>query len=84
MLKADNLTTILGHCHVIWEPKFLEPCGHLGPVMGLNYFFLLLLEIWIGLICIASHWKNLTSERVEETGAKTGMMRKREFVYFLM
>jgi len=52
--------------------------------MGLNYFFLLLLEIWIGLICIASHWKNLTSERVEETGAKTGMMRKREFVYFLM
>jgi len=19
--KADNLTTILGHCHVIWEPK---------------------------------------------------------------
>ena len=18
--KADNLTTILGHCHVIWEP----------------------------------------------------------------
>ena len=21
MRKADNLTTILGHCHVIWEPK---------------------------------------------------------------
>jgi len=20
--KADNLTTILGHCHVIWEPNF--------------------------------------------------------------
>ena len=20
VLKADNLTTILGHCHVIWEP----------------------------------------------------------------
>jgi len=19
--KADNLTTILGHCHVIWEPQ---------------------------------------------------------------
>jgi len=19
--KADNLTAILGHCHVIWEPK---------------------------------------------------------------
>jgi len=20
MRRADNLTTILGHCHVIWEP----------------------------------------------------------------
>jgi len=20
VLMADNLTTILGHCHVIWEP----------------------------------------------------------------
>jgi len=20
MRKAENLTTILGHCHVIWEP----------------------------------------------------------------
>ena len=27
---ADNVTTILGHCHV----NFLEPSGHLGPVMG--------------------------------------------------
>jgi hypothetical protein len=42
-----------------------------------------LLEIWIGLICITIHWKNLTSERVEETGPKTDMMLKREFVYFV-
>jgi len=20
--KADNLTTILGHCHIIWDPYF--------------------------------------------------------------
>jgi len=32
--KTDNPTTILDHCHVIWEPS-----GHLGPVMGLIYFF---------------------------------------------
>jgi len=36
VLKVDNLTTILGHCHAIREPNFLEPCRHLGPVMGLN------------------------------------------------
>ena len=35
MRKADNLTFILGHCHVIWEPNFLEHSGHLGPVKGL-------------------------------------------------
>ena len=35
--NADNLTTILGHCHVIWNLNFLEPSGHLGPVMGLTY-----------------------------------------------
>jgi len=29
---ADNLTTILGH-----NLNFLEPSGHLGPVMGLIY-----------------------------------------------
>ena len=36
--KADNLTTILGHRHVIWEPNFLEPSGYLGPVMGLIWY----------------------------------------------
>jgi len=37
--KADNLTTILGHCH--GSLNFLEPSGHLGPVMGLTDFFFL-------------------------------------------
>ena len=40
MHKADNLTTILGHCHEICEPNFLEPYGHLGSVMGMIYLFL--------------------------------------------
>jgi len=40
MRKADNFTTILGHCHVIWNLNFLEPCGHLWPVTGLLYLYL--------------------------------------------
>ena len=39
MRKADNLTTILGHCHVICDLNFLEPSGHLGPVMGRIYLY---------------------------------------------
>jgi len=35
MRKADNLTTILGHCHIIFNS--LEPSGPLGPVMGLIF-----------------------------------------------
>ena len=34
--KADNLTTILGHCYVIWEPlTSWNPLGLSSPVMGL-------------------------------------------------
>jgi len=40
VLKASNLTTILGYCHVIWE-LFLEPSGHVGPVMGRIYLYIL-------------------------------------------
>jgi len=40
MRKADNLTTILGHCHVIWYLNFLETSGHLRPVMGLIYLYM--------------------------------------------
>jgi len=32
--RADNLTTILCRCHVIWEPYFLEPCGPLQACNG--------------------------------------------------
>ena len=35
MPKSDNLTTILGHCHL--NLNFLETSGHLGPVTGLLY-----------------------------------------------
>ena len=35
MLNADNLTTILGHCHVIWgNLNFLEPSGPLQACNG--------------------------------------------------
>ena len=47
MRKADNLTTILGHCHVIWNLKFLEPSGHLGQVMGLTYLLTPLCRVLI-------------------------------------
>jgi hypothetical protein len=40
-----------------------------------------LLEIWIALICITSHWENLTSVRFEETVPKIDMMLKQEFLY---
>ena len=36
MRKADNLITILRHCHEIWEPKTSwNPLGHSRPVTGL-------------------------------------------------
>jgi len=38
--------------------------------------------LYLYLICITSHWKNLTSERAEETGPKIDIMLKQEFVYF--
>ena len=34
MRKADNLTTILCHCHEIWELNFLEPSGPLQASNG--------------------------------------------------
>jgi len=37
--KPDNLTTTLGHCHEIWNLKFLETSGNLGHVAGLIYLF---------------------------------------------
>ena len=37
MRKADNLTTILGHFHEIRNLNFLEPSGHIEPVMGFIY-----------------------------------------------
>jgi len=43
--KADNLTTILGHCHVIWEPQLSGTLWALGPVMGLIYLYLYLLML---------------------------------------
>jgi len=41
--KADNLTTILGHCHL--NLNFLESSGHVGPVMGLIYLYLARLRL---------------------------------------
>jgi len=32
--KAENLTTILCHCHEMWEPNFLEPSGSLQACNG--------------------------------------------------
>ena len=32
--KANNLTTILGHCHEIWNLNFLEPSGPLQACNG--------------------------------------------------
>jgi hypothetical protein len=34
MRKADKRTTILCHCHVIWELYFLEPSGSLQACNG--------------------------------------------------
>ena len=36
--KANNLTTILCRCHVIWEPSW-NPLGHSRPVTGLLYLY---------------------------------------------
>jgi len=37
--KADNLTTILCHCHEILAPSW-NPLGHSRPVTGLLYLYM--------------------------------------------
>ena len=48
MRKADNLTTTLGYLN------FLEPSGHLGPVMGLIYHYILTVFDWYHLVASQS------------------------------
>ena len=40
MRRADNLTTILYRCHVIWGNLISwNPLGHSRPVTGLHYLY---------------------------------------------
>ena len=64
MGKAHNLTTTLGHCHVIWVPKTSwNPLGTWGPVMGLmkirsNVILLRTLHVF----CILSYSDQSTNQ----------------------
>ena len=40
VLKADNLTTILGHCHIIWEPYLPGTLWAPQAYKGTNLLFL--------------------------------------------
>jgi len=44
--KADNLTTIVGHCHVIWEPQLPGTLWAPRARNGTDLPFLLTYLIW--------------------------------------